>query len=449
MKKFINFNLKPSTISFIEKNHFEVATPIQDAVIPYAIKQNDIIGISETGTGKTHAFLIPIMEMIDSSQNRVQAVIISPTRELAMQTYKFASKMKEVDEELSIYLSVGGKGKEMLNPDHQPNLVIGTPGRIKDLFLNEQFLRLDRGDLVVIDEADMIFELGFLEDVDAVISKMSKSTQLLAFSATIPQALKLFLRKYMKHPKMVHIEDHLSSKANVTNVLIPAKHLSYHEKLLQILSGFQPYVCLIFANTREEAEQTAEFLRNHQYKILELHGNLSARQRKNALKTLQSHEYSYIVATDIAARGLDIEGITHVVSLGFPMDLNFFIHRSGRTGRNKREGTCYTIYKAGDESSIKKLQVRGVKFHHMDIKNDKFYELKPIFYKRQSKDDELEKEISKSLQRKKKVVKPNHKKKQKETIQKLKQRKKRDIIRNEIKSAQKERAKSKQKRTAK
>ena len=448
MKTFSSLNLKESTQTFINKLGFKNPTPIQAAIIPYILKNNDVIGISETGTGKTHAFLLPIFNRIDSSKETTQAVIIAPTRELAMQTFQFAKDMLEVDDEIVLYLAVGGKGKEDFSGKKQPHLVIGTPGRIKDLFLNEQVLRLDLAEMIVLDEADMIFELDFLEDVDAIISRMSKKLQLLVFSATIPNELKLFLKKYMTNPKTVQIEAHDVIKADVKHVLVPAKHLKYEEKLLEILPGFQPYVCLIFANTREEAEETAAYLRNHDYKVLELHGNLPARQRKNALKAIQAHEYTYIVATDIAARGMDIEGITHVVSLGFPSDLNFYIHRSGRTGRNRRDGTCYVVYKESDHADIKKLQERGLKFEHQNFRNKKWQSLKPVFYKRVKKDSVLEKEISLSLKAKKKAVKPNYKKKQKEQVQKIKQKKRREMIQKEIKDAQKARAKEKQKRKA-
>ena len=443
MRKFDTLAFKDSTLRFIENMKFIETTPIQEAVIPYILKGKDIIGISETGTGKTHAFLIPIMEKINTKDKKTQAVIIAPTRELAMQTFQFAKEMKNVDQDLNLYLAVGGKGKEEFDTSNPPHLVIGTPGRLKDLFLNEQILRLDQANLVVLDETDMIFELDFLQDVDEIISKIPK-VQLLAFSATIPQTLKLFLKKYMTNPKTIQIENHETIKSLVKNILVPAKHLKYEEKLHQILPGFQPYVCLIFANTREDAEHTANYLRSKQYKILELHGNLTARQRKNALKTLKSHEYTYIVATDVAARGLDIEGVTHVVSLGFPSDLNFFIHRSGRTGRNKRNGICYAIYKDSDQLSIKKLQDKGVSFQHSNFTNNHWVELKPIFQKRIKKDAELEKEISLSLKRKNEKVKPNYKKKRNQQVEKIKQKKKRELIRSEIKSSQKQRAKTKQ-----
>lgn len=447
MNKYSDYQLKEKTRQFIEYNQFITPTPIQKAVIPLILKNKNVIGIAETGTGKTHAFLIPIMEKIDTNKNEVQVVISAPTRELALQIYTRAKEMNEVDSNIDIRLITGGIEKTKMSEQlkKQPHIVVATPGRLKDLFINEKILRLDTVSLFVVDEADMTLEFGFLEDIDAVAGKMRKDLQMLSFSATIPQQLQLFLKKYMTNATTVHINQKQITNAKIEHILVPCKHLSYEEKLLDILNGITPYVCLIFANTRKQASNVAQLLRDHQYKVIELHGDLQPRERKIAMKNIMNLQDSYIVATDIAARGIDIDGVSHVISLGFPSEVNFYIHRSGRTARSKRDGICFALYNESDTQVIKELQVKGIGFLHQDFKNGNWISLNKFGYKRVRKDDPLEKEIAKIVQRKKTKVKPGYKVKRNEEIAKLKRKAKRAMIQESIKQLQKDKAKKKQK----
>ena len=361
----------------MELEGFHSLTPIQQEVIPVALQGKDIIGISNTGTGKTHAFLLPILEQIDVSREMVQAVITAPTRELAMQLYQRSLRMCEVEKGLRIRLIAGGMEKSRMSEQlkHQPHIVIGTPGRILDMFLNEQALRCDTARILVVDEADMTLEFGFLEDVDKIASRMGSDLQMMSFSATIPVGLKPFLRKYMHEPKTIQIERSEQFHPDIRHVLVPCKHMEYTEKLMEILPGINPYVCLIFANTRVVAAQAAERMRAAGYGVVELHGDLNARERMKALRELQSQKKSYVVATDIAARGIDIEGITHVISLGFPKELDFYIHRSGRTGRAGRDGVCYALYRGEDDTMIRVLEQRGIRFEHANFRGGNWVQL--------------------------------------------------------------------------
>ncbi|MEG0076316.1 DEAD/DEAH box helicase [Anaerorhabdus sp.] len=446
MKTYQDFNFNEKTKEFIRLNRFVEPTPIQNAVIPMATKGKDIIAISDTGTGKTHAFLIPLMEKVDTTQQVVQAVITAPTRELAMQIFKNAKLMMEADPSLRIKLVTGGMERSKMAESfkHQPHIVIGTPGRIKDLFLEQSVLRVDTASIYVVDEADMTLEYGFLDDVDAICGRMGDKLQMMAFSATIPMALKPFLKKYMNAPQTIHIKEEHNSNPKIEHVLVPCKHKEYGEALLELLPGFMPYVCLIFANTRDEAGEVAALLRKSGKTIVEIHGGLQARQRKQAMKQLGSLDHTYIVATDIASRGIDIEGITHVVSLGFPSELDFYIHRSGRTGRAGKDGVCFALYKESDEKAIRALKEKGIHFEHRLFKNGSWQQLKPHGQKMITKNDEREKEIAKTLKRKNEKVKPGYKKKKAEMIQKIKQKERRDHIRQDIKEQRKERYKAAQ-----
>ncbi len=441
MKKFEDFNLKPETREFIKKNGFKEPTPVQEQVIPSAIRGKDVIGLSSTGSGKTHAFLIPIMEKIDLSDNTVQAVITAPTRELAIQIYDMAAVMAECMSDLRISLFIGGQDRdrtvEQLNRV-QPHIAIGTPGRIKDLFLTEGALRIDKSRILVVDEADMTLEFGFLDDIDAFAGRMPDNLQMLCFSATMPEQLKPFLRKYMKHPITFEIGERVRFNPDITHTLIPCYHHSYAEMIRTILPGFQPYVCLIFANTRKEAIEIAEELRKSGVSVTEMHGDLTSRQRKQSLKVITDARSTYVVATDLAARGLDIGEITHVISCGFPEDLEYYVHRAGRTGRAGSSGTCYALYHESDDAAIRSLMKRGIRFGHMRFRNGEWTEIRPYGQKHQKEDTELQKKIAMVYNNKKNTrVRPGYKKKRKKKIERIHRKKKSEMIRSKIREEKK------------
>ncbi|MBR2812618.1 MAG: DEAD/DEAH box helicase [Solobacterium sp.] len=448
MKKFEDFNLNPAALRFIQLNGFSDPTPIQEEVIPAVLKGKDVIGLSATGSGKSHAFLIPLMAKLDFDSEDVQAVIAAPTRELAYQIYEMAKLMKEADDRIRIRLYIGGQDRdkdvEQLQTS-QPHIVIGTPGRIKDLFLEASALRCDKAKIMVVDEADMILEYGFLDEVDAVAGRMGEDLQMLAFSATMPDQLRPFVRKYMHNPITFEIGERVRFNPDIRHILVPCYHHSYGETILSILPGFQPYVCLIFANTRKEASAIAEELRAAGVSVTELHGDLTSRKRKQAMKEISEARHTYVCATDLAARGIDIGEISHVISCGFPDDLEYYVHRAGRTGRAGSKGTCYALYHEEDDASIRSLMKRGIRFEHMRYKAEGWAQLHPYGQKRQHKDDELKKKISQMMTRKNQQVKPGYKKKRNEEIQRLHRKKRQEMIRAKIreekKAMYKERAK--------
>ena len=440
MKKFEDFNLKDTTMAFIEKNHFTQPTPIQEQVIPSALRGKDIIGLSSTGSGKTHAYLIPIMEKVDPNSDEAQFVITAPTRELATQIFEMAKVMTEIVPELRVRLYVGGRERskdiEQLEKS-QPHIVIGTPGRIKDLFLNGGALRIDKASMLVVDEADMTLEYGFLDEIDAFVGRLGEHLQMLAFSATMPDQLKPFINKYMHHPITYQIGEKVRFNPDIKHVLVPCYHHGYAETILSILPGFQPYVCLIFANTRQEASSIAEELRKNKVSVSEIHGDLTSRKRKQAMKSIANAEHTYVVATDLAARGIDIGEVTHVISCGFPEDLEYYIHRAGRTGRAGSTGTCYALYQESDDQAIRSLQKRGIKFDHARHRSTGWQTLHPYGQRRLKTDDELEKKIAMIMTKKNTKVKPGYKKKRAAAIDRVHRQKKREMIRSKIREEKK------------
>ena len=446
MEDMIYQNLRTETKEYIDSFGFREFTTIQKEAIPPVLKGRDVIGLSETGTGKTHAYLIPIFEKLNTRDNRTQAVILAPTRELARQIFENARAYTKMDANARIRLISSEMSKEKMGDTLKevPHVVIGTPGRMKDAFIQEGLLRLDRADILVVDEADMTVEFGFIQDVDAIAGHMKEKLQILAFSATMPQALKIFLEKYMHDPVRVFVKNDEEYFANVTHRLIPARHKGYNDALLRILPGFHPYICLIFAGTREEADKTTGILRENGYQVLEIHGGLTQRERKSAMKRIQALEAQYIVATDIAARGIDIPGVSHVVSLGFPSSIEYYIHRAGRTGRLKSDGICYAIYEESDDAAIRELMKRGIEFEHADFRSNEWKELKPYGTKRKKPENAVSAEIRKIAAKPVKKVKPGYKKKRAAEIEKVKKKHRREMIESNIKALSKEKNRLKQ-----
>lgn len=423
---------------------FKKLTPIQEAVVNRKDPNRDLVGISSTGSGKSHAFFMPLFERIDPEKDEVQAVISVPTRELAYQLYERAKNLA-AHFGIRVKLVTGGMDRHKVGT-RRPHLVIGTPGRMKDLFLDDRTLRLDTAKVMIIDEADMTMEFGFLEDVDQILSKMGEETQVMVYSATIPENLQPFLKKYLHNPEIITIDTNEEFQSNVTNYLVPARHLSYEDKLLQILPAINPYIALIFANTTEEAAQVAVRMRAEGYDLVELHSDMESRARAQAIRQIQSQKKSYIVASDIASRGIDLEAISHVISLGFPKDLKFFFHRIGRTGRAGRDGIAISIYQDKDRQAVDSLKNKGIQWQHKDVRRGQWVDLKPLERRPRKGTDPLQAEISKIVKSGKKTkVKPNYKKKQKQQIEQLRRKRKRQIIQEDIRRQKKERAKEKQK----
>ncbi len=438
----MNKELKQNTLDFIALNCFTELSAVQNEVLKISKTHKDIIALSKTGTGKTHAYLIPIMEMINTKSEKTQVVISLPTRELAYQVNQNCKLMQEVLPDLRIQLLSGGtdKSRSIAKMDKPPHIVIGTPGRIKDLFLSN-VLRVDFVQMFVIDEADMTLDYGFLEDIDTVFSHMVKNPQVLCFSATFPEELQKFVRKYLNNPRIVKVEDK-KRDPKIKHILVNCKHKDYKQMCYEILAGFQPYVCLIFANSKDYADETYEYLTQKGIKALLLHGGLDSRTRQKAIKDLQAKKYTYVICSDVASRGIDIDGISHVISMGLPKQLQFYDHRAGRTGRNENDGTCYLLYKEEDIPSIKKLNENGINFDAKQFKDNEWKSATNPTKKREKKIDYEARQIAKSLYRKNEKVKPNYKKKKKQEVERIKRKKTREYIRAKIKEEKKQRYKN-------
>lgn len=428
--RFNRFKFQPFINEAINKFGFYAPTEIQERMIPLVLKGESAIGQSQTGTGKTLAYCLPILERIDPSQQQVQAVITAPTRELASQIYHQILKITEQcspDQAIMTRCYIGGTDKQRTieKLKVQPHIVVGTPGRIKDLMV-EQALFVHTADILVVDEADMMLDMGFIEDLDQVAAKMPENLQMLVFSATIPEKLKPFLKKYMENPKTVQIESKNKAAENLVHYLLPSRHRNKKQLVHDALRAYNPYLAIVFTNTKKMAEELADFLTEKGLKVGRVHGDLNPRERKKMMKQIQDLEFQYIVATDLASRGIDIEGVSHVINFELPSDLDFYIHRVGRTARAGNTGIALTIYDISDEDALNRIEKMGIQFKNIDLKNDEFIELEDRNRRktRVKQEDEIEKK-AKSLIKKPAKVKPGYKKKMQMEVAKIKKRERR------------------------
>lgn len=439
---FAAFQLQDYLLTAITDKGFKRPTEVQERLIPVIQAGRSVVGQSQTGTGKTHTFLLPIFNQLDLEQQNVQAVITAPSRELATQIYQAAKQLADFsDEEISIMNFVGGTDKlrqvERL-ATKQPHIVIGTPGRILDLVTSGDLL-IHTTRVMVVDEADMTLDLGFLADVDQIAGRMPDNLQMLVFSATIPEKLRPFLRKYMNNPLIEEIKPKTVISETIDNWLISTKGKDVNQIIYQLLTIGHPYLAIVFANTKQRVDEISQYLKNQGLSVATIHGDILPRERKRVMKQIQNLDFQYVVATDLAARGIDIEGVSHVINAEIPDDLEFFIHRVGRTGRNQLPGTAITLYEPSDERKINEIEALGITFKPKEIKNDEVVDSydRNRRQKREKKRDELDTTLIGLVKKKKKKIKPGYKKQIQREIEKSNKQKRKMERRQKGRTARK------------
>ncbi len=426
MSKYTDYQFKPFLHDAIAKLGFTEPTPIQREMIPLVLKGKSAIGQAHTGTGKTHSFLLPIVERIAEEKQEVQAVITSPTRELAQQIFDALQQLiEETDIQAKLFIGGTDKQRSIDKLKTQPQIVVGTPGRIRDL-VKEGALLLHTAPILVVDEADLAFDMGFIEDIDGFASHMPEKLEMFVFSATIPEKLQPFLKKYMESPVHIHMNDKRPVAENIDFVLVPVRSKSRNARLMDVIKGINPFLAVIFCNTRKNAEEVANYLAEQGIRAGQIHGDLTPRDRKKMMKQIRDLEYQYIVATDLAARGIDIPGISHVINYEIPEDLEFFIHRVGRTARAGSKGTAITLFQPEDEDALVRVEKMGIPFVQKDVKNGEWTELKDRHQRKNRVKHENEIDVkAKSMVRKPKKVKPGYKRNMKWEMEKIKKRERR------------------------
>ena len=414
--KFTEFKFKDYIQESLRDLNFVEATPVQEKLIPVVLSGRDLVGESKTGSGKTHTFLLPIFQMLDEEADSVQAVITAPSRELAAQIYQAARQLASFSEkEIRVANYVGGTDKARQIgklESSQPHIVIGTPGRIYDL-VESGDLAIHKAKTFVVDEADMTLDMGFLATVDKIAGRLPKDLQFLVFSATIPQKLQPFLKKYLSNPVIEQIKTKTVIADTIENWLLSTKGRDKNAQIYQISQLLQPYLAMIFVNTKTRADELHSYLTAQGLKVAKIHGDIAPRERKRIMNQVKNLDFEYIVATDLAARGIDIEGVSHVINDAIPQDLSFFVHRVGRTGRNGLLGTAITLYQPSDDSDIRELEKMGIKFIPKMIKDDEFQDTydRDRRANREKSREKLDTEMLGLVKKKKKKIKPGYKKK--------------------------------------
>lgn len=434
---FLDYNFPDYINQTLDDLKFVRPTPIQQKIIPLIRKKQNVVGVSNTGSGKSHAFILPILEGINTSLNKPQVIIMSPTRELAMQLTQNLMEFTKHNKKLKISLQIGGKNFAE-NKAIDAQVVVGTPGRLIDAINKRHVLGLDEIRYVVIDEADMIFDSNFINEADQVMANINEDVCFSIFSATITEDMYPFLKKYFDGVKVVDLGKGTNKKVNHT--LVQVKNEDKFTSLVELLQVIDPYLCLIFASKKSDVVEIAQKLNSLQIKCIQLHGDLPSRERAKTLKRINNLEFKYVVASDIAARGIDIEGVSHVVSYDLPKELEYYLHRSGRTGRYQYTGESYLLYQKDDEKEIKKLEAKGIDFAYTEIKDKQLIPLGLRTRESKSKkDDNYDKNLVNKVTKKKAKVKPGYKKKRKQELEKIKKKERQQVIKLRIRAQRKKR----------
>lgn len=354
---FQSLGITPTLCALLSKQGIREATAIQEQAIPPVFKGRDIIAQAQTGTGKTFAFLLPSLQQIKPDVHMEQVLIIAPTRELARQIADVAD-MLAPSLGIDVLSLIGGKTIEnQLQKLHRhPHTIIGTPGRLLD-HCRRHSLDLSGVGKVIVDEADQMLQSGFLEEVDMLISMTPKRRQLLFFSATIPDKIRGLAKKHMKNPLSLRV---LQGETIALEQIEQRIYMTSEDRkftmLCQMIRDMNPYLAIVFCNTKERTSQLAGQLIAEGFNVGELHGDMSQGRRTQVLRDFARAKTQILVATDIAARGIDIEGITHVFNYDVPRDVDYYIHRIGRTGRAGSEGISIMFATGADEDWVRRIE---------------------------------------------------------------------------------------------
>ncbi|WNR43985.1 DEAD/DEAH box helicase [Paenibacillus roseipurpureus] len=357
---FASLGIKESIVQVLQNQGVVEPTPIQREAIPVLLKGSDVIAQAQTGTGKTLAFVLPILESIDVESPDVQALILTPTRELAIQISNELKTLVPVTG-AKVLAAYGGQDVEKQLRKLQGNIhiVVGTPGRLLD-HLRRGSINFYKLKILVLDEADQMLHMGFLHEVKDIIAQTSPYRQTLLFSATMPEQVINLSKAYMKEAKEIKIQSKQVTLSEIQQVLVSTTDREKPDALLAAIKQYRPYLAMIFCRTKAKAMAVNEYLQENGLMADELHGDLSQAKREQVMKRFREGRIELLVATDIAARGLDVEGVTHIFNYDVPQDAESYIHRIGRTGRAGESGVAVTFVTPRDMQAIELIE-RGIK----------------------------------------------------------------------------------------
>ena len=341
--KFSDFAVGENVLQAVSNMGFEEATPIQEQAIPAALEGRDLIGQAHTGTGKTAAFGVPMVEKLIRNASSVQALVVTPTRELAVQVAEELNKIGQYKgiKTLPVY---GGQeiGRQIRGLQKRPQVIVGTPGRLLD-HIRRKTVRLGEVTMVVLDEADEMLNMGFIEDIEAILKETPEARQTLLFSATMPPPIQQLARRFMRDPEMISVRSKEITVPNTEQFHMVMEERQKFDVLCRLLDTQSPDLAIIFGRTKRRVDELYEALNKRGYSAEGIHGDMTQSRRDSVMRQFKDGSIDILVATDVAARGLDITGVTHVYNFDIPQDSESYVHRIGRTGRAGKSGVAVTF----------------------------------------------------------------------------------------------------------
>jgi ATP-dependent RNA helicase DeaD len=356
-KRFNELGLHDNILKAIDGLGFEEPSKIQAEVIPVLLEGHDVIGQAQTGTGKTLAFGAPILSRISKSEGKINSIILTPTRELAIQVNDELNRIAKYTK-IKLLPVYGGQPieRQISALRRGIDIVVGTPGRVLDL-IGRKVLDLSSIRFLVLDEADEMLNMGFIDDIEEIIKNSNENRQTMLFSATMPGEIKKLAKRYMKpETKHIAILKNTMTVATVDQYYYEVKNKDRFESLCRILDVDEPTSAIIFCRTKKGVDELVEGLQGRGYSAEGMHGDMNQNQRMNTLKKFKEGNVEFLIATDVAARGIDVENVTHVINYDLPQEVESYVHRIGRTGRANRTGIAYTLVTAREYMALKQIE---------------------------------------------------------------------------------------------
>ena len=358
MNLFTESNLNPDLIKAIGELGYESPTEIQKQTIPFILSDvRDLIALAQTGTGKTAAFSLPILDMIDDGSRKIQLLVLCPTRELCLQITKDIKNYSKYMKDLKTTAVYGGSSitDQIRSLREKPQIIVGTPGRVIDL-INRKALDFSEIHWLVLDEADEMLSMGFKDDLETILRETPETKQTFLFSATMNKEVERISKNYLTNPHRISVGSINEVKKNITHEYYVLNYRQKKEGLKRLIDANPNQYSIIFCRTRMETQEVADFLMQNGYAADALHGDLSQAQRDTVMKKFRLKNIDILVATDVAARGLDVNSLTHVIHYSLPDDPEVFVHRSGRTGRAGKDGISMALIKPEESRKLKQIK---------------------------------------------------------------------------------------------
>ena len=355
--RFEEFNFSEEMQKGIKAMGFEEMSPIQGQAIPILLEGRDIIGQAQTGTGKTAAFGIPILEMTDASDKSIQVLVLCPTRELCIQVAEEISKLGKFKKGIKVLPVYGGQpiDRQLRALKAGVQIVIGTPGRVID-HINRKTIKTDKIKMMILDEADEMFDMGFRDDIELVMNTLPEERQTIFFSATMESHIVKFASRYQKNPEFIKVVHKELTVPNVEQAYFELKQNMKTEILSRLMDVYNPKLTIVFCNTKKKVDELTTELQGRGYMVDALHGDLKQSQRDTVMGKFRRGTIEVLVATDVAARGLDVDDIDLVINYDMPQDEEYYVHRIGRTARAGREGAAFSFVSGRDIYKLKDIQ---------------------------------------------------------------------------------------------